>query len=196
MEKLIVKFTNCVFVQTHFNEIEIVKIGIGLSIFLENITKAIIILLAAYIVGVLKISLIIIAAYALLRYFAFGIHAKSSMNCLLISLLQDVFVPLVLKGLNINQNLMIFFALVFCLLIKKYAPADTDNHPLYNVKVRKELNCKATILSCFVLIATFLKVRSDIVKWILLSELYVVIGILPITYKLLKRRYKNYEKVV
>lgn len=196
MDLLVKKFTGSSFVQGHFSDKEIIKIEIGLTILLENITKAAIILLCAAWFDIFKITLIIVTTYAILRYFTFGVHALKSLNCTIVSLLQDVFIPLMIRGLYIDYKIMVVAALIFCILIKKFAPADTEKHPLYNTKTRLELNRKATIVAGLIFAFTVINVNHNAAQWILLSELYVVVGISPITYKLLKRRYKNYERKV
>jgi accessory gene regulator B len=194
LEDLANKITESAYVRERFKNEERVKIQIGVGILIENITKAIIIILLSILLKTFKETVIIISTYAVFRYFTFGIHSLKSINCTMISVCMDVIIPILFRYVSIKWHIEIVVLILCCILIKKYSPADTENHPLYNPKLRRELNIKATILSCLVLLIAICYTNYAIIKWIMLSEIYVVVGILPITYKLLKRRYNNYEK--
>jgi accessory gene regulator B len=74
----------------------------------------------------------------------------------------------------------------------KYAPADTEKHPLLNAKLRKKLKLKTIFILLILLIIGLITNSFYFRNLIILATLSQLILILPLTYKLLNRRYNNY----
>lgn len=180
-------------INTKYSRMEIRKIQVGLEILFINITKILIIFLISLCCGCFKETVIMTILFWALRNNTFGLHAKESVICTGISIFTHVLTPLFTRNIVINQWFINTIYILLILLILRYAPADTENHPLITPEHRKRLKKKSVLTSIILFIIMF-TVSDNIKLLILNATLYTVIGILPITYKILNRRYKNYEQ--
>lgn len=174
--------------------LELEKMKLGLEILFINISKLIIVFLIASHFNLLKEALFMIVVFGSIRSTAFGLHAKSSMVCTLITSMMFVAGPYVSYHIKLDNYVVLaaFIIMTFCCY--KYAPADTENHPILGEKLRLKLRKKTVLKSLFFMVITLI-VKIQVIKtMIVLAIGFNVISILPITYKILNRRYNNYEK--
>jgi accessory gene regulator B len=172
-------------------DLEIIKYG--LEILLMNIPKTGVILAIAYMLSILKYTLCTLVIFSILRYFAAGIHSRRSVSCLLSTLvfmLGTTYVSLKFQ-LTITEKSLIFFPALY--VYYKYAPADTEEKPYLNKVIRQQLKIKS------ILVISIYFGFSICIKSVFFSNLFIhiiwleALLISPITYKILKRRYNNYE---
>lgn len=174
-------------------EIELEEIKYGIEIFLVNLLKLPIILILAYILGIFKLTLITMISFSLIRTFAAGIHARKSITCLLSTLLIYFGIIYLAKFISIPLVLKFILFIFSSILLIKYAPADTEEKPYINKSSRKKLRFLSVIVALIMFIfSTFLK-NKLIGNIIILSLFLESFLITPFIYKLLGRRYKNYE---
>lgn len=179
---------------THKEGFELLKLEVGIECILINISKMIIIYTLATLLGVLLQTFIIHFAFVLTKRYSFGAHALNSTVCTIVSCCMFVIAPLIMSGVGItNQVVIIVFAAIIYTLYK-FAPADTKARPLIGAKLRKQLKKRATICGIILLIITLLIPNESIKLLLVLGAVYQCISILPITYKILGRSTKNYEK--
>lgn len=192
--KFVDDFISSKVVDDNYSHIEKVKIAYGMEILLENLIKTVIIIGLAFALGGLKYTLVAILSFTILRFFTFGLHCQSGLMCLLLSVFLDVMSPILIKDIYVGTIPRCILMIIYVFLIFKYAPADTENHPLVKKEVRKQLKTRAVIVSIiYCLLAIFAK-PMWFVNILMLMETYVVISILPISYKIFRRRYNNYEE--
>ncbi|MBK2003255.1 accessory gene regulator ArgB-like protein [Listeria ivanovii subsp. londoniensis] len=170
------------------------KVKYGLEIIIINVMKFAIVYGLALVTGVLLQTMTVHLSYLWLRRYSFGLHATKTLNCTLMSLAMFVLTPLVFQNV-LSNNWIVLGAFGFILLnMYFFAPADTENLPLIGEEHRKNLKRKAMIgtliLTGIALLVPFAEMKTLIV----IGSLFQVISINPITYKLLRRRYRNYEK--
>lgn len=174
--------------------LELVKMKLGLEILLINITKFLIVFITAAQLNLLKEALFMSLVFASVRRTAFGLHAKNSIVCTIVSLAMFVAGPYVCQYIKLDNYTVFGIFTGMNLILYKYAPADTESHPILGKKLRKKLR-KETVLTGTLLMLIALIIPSQQVKALItLAVAFEVISILPIIYKLLNRRYKNYEK--
>ena len=174
--------------------LEFTKMVIGIEAFIINVVKLLIIYLLAAILGVIPSTLVIHGAFALIKRYSLGLHALSVTMCAVVSCLLLVIVPWLLQGVTINNIVVVsaFAPIMFSLYL--FAPADTKARPLIGKKLRTSHKRKTLICGALLLGITLL-IPNESVKFLLtLGAVYQVIAILPLTYKILKRSEKNYEK--
>jgi len=180
----------------HREGLEFKKMVLGLEMWLIGLTKMIVLYTLAIVLGVFVQTLIIQLAFGLLKRYSTGLHALKNMVCVVVSCVLFVLVPFGLNvlGLGIGNEIVIpVFALVI-ICMYKYAPADTEARPIIGAKVREKLKLKAVICAV-VLMAFALLVPDGTVKLlIMLGASYQMVSIHPLTYKILRRRERNYEK--
>lgn len=178
-----------------YSELELKKLRYGLEGIYLTLTKTIIILLVAFILGILKETLICLLFFNIIRYFAFGFHAEKSFHCLLLSLFNFVAIPYVLLKVNNSLVLNIIISLLCLVFILIFAPADTVKRPLKDKKKRIKRKIFTFLIGClYTLLIVFLK--NSFISDILVSTLIItVIVINPITYKIFGQPYNNYKKI-
>ncbi|CUU50929.1 accessory protein regulator protein B [Clostridium beijerinckii] len=174
--------------------LELAKMKLGLEILFININKMVIVFLIASHFNILKEALFMIFIFGSIRSTAFGLHAKSSVVCTLITSMMFVVGPYVSYHIKLDNYvvLVVFIIMTFCFY--KYAPADTERHPILGEKLRLKLRKKTVSKSLFFMVITLI-VKIQVIKaMIVLAIGFNVISILPIIYKILNRRYNNYEE--
>lgn len=173
--------------------LELQKMKLGVEILLINVSKMIIICTLATIFNLLKETILISMLFAFIRSTSFGLHAKNSIVCTIVTSIMFIGGSYLSNHLRLNNYNVIVISTILSILLYKYAPADTENHPLLGEDFREKLR-KKTILKAMILMVIAIIVPSNIKTLITLALLEQTLSILPITYKLLKRGYKNYEK--
>ena len=73
-----------------YSDSELKKLQYGLEGIYLTISKTIIILLLAVVLGILKEVLILLILFNVIRYFAFGFHAEKSWECLVLSIFNFI----------------------------------------------------------------------------------------------------------
>ncbi|MDO0874276.1 accessory gene regulator B family protein [Carnobacterium divergens] len=164
----------------------------GLEILLINLSKLTIIYGIAYLTKQLIPTLIVHLSYMLLRRYSFGLHSLSSFVCTITSIALFNIIPYFFKELILPTPLIFLISFFIFFSILLYSPADTENNPLVDGEKRKKLRIKSTIC-CIILLIMVAFVPATIKTLILLGGFYQALLILPVTYKILKRRYNNYE---
>lgn len=191
---LAIKATKLIVQNKSRNELEIKKVKIGIEIFINNLYKVICIIVLSVLFNILPEMIIILTAFSILRRYAFGLHANSSLLCTVMTFAIFYIGIFVSKSFFINDMLVIFSYLFIIIMIYRYAPSDTLKHPILIKKSRKELRNKS-ISICFICLLISCIITDHIVKQlILIGIIFEVVSIIPITYKLMNRSYKNYEK--
>ncbi|OPX45183.1 accessory protein regulator protein B [Ruminiclostridium hungatei] len=181
---------------SHFKKegLELVKMRLGMEILLINITKFIVVFSAAAGLNLFREALFICLVFGSIRKTAFGLHAKSSLVCTVSTFSMFVGGGYISHSIKLN-NCMVFAAfLVMNILLYIYAPADTENHPLPQRQLREKLRKRTVATGIFLMILALL-VPSQLIKSMMtLAVGFGTIKILPITYKIFNRGYRNYEK--
>lgn len=194
MEKVADIITNKINYHLNKEGLELKKMRLGIEILLINISKFTVIFTIAAILNLLKEAVFMSAIFACIRRNAFGIHAKNSFMCTLTSLGMFVFGSYISYYLKFNNYEVFSIFTIVNILLYKYAPADTENHPLIGADLRKQRKRDAVITGLILMVIALLIPNNLIKTLISLAVSFAVILILPITYKLMKRGYKNYEK--
>ncbi len=173
--------------------LEYEKLKLGTEVVLLLVSKILLLLGLGFYFNIFWEMIVMLLASYIMRFYAFGIHAKNSTVCLVLTVVMYVLPPVIFKDFYISNFTVIVTFLVFNILLYKYAPADTENHPLLGENFRKNLRLKSVINGFLVMIVSLLIQSTHFKILIIVSSLYVIIGILPITYTLLKRNYNNYK---
>ena len=174
------------------DKLEIINYGLE-SIYL-TFTKIIIIFVLAIILNIWKEVLLLLAFYNLIRVSAFGMHAKKSIHCLIISLTLFIGGVYLCRYLVIPLILKVVLSIICIILIAKYAPADTEKRPIINKKLRKKYKIISVIISGVFAISIVLLSDKSISNYLLLGMIEATIMLLPITYKIFDLPYDNYKR--
>lgn len=175
-----------------YDECKIDEIRYGIEGIYLSITKLIVISLISYLFNLFHEMLIMLIIFNILRMTGFGIHAKRSIDCWISSTLIFIFFPLLSKIIVIPTAVHTILAIIFLILIVKYAPADTVKHPLIKEKKRNIFKIITTINTFILLMISFFT-NNVITNLIMFGILTEIILIHPYTYYLFSLPYNNYK---
>lgn len=165
----------------------------GLQNIIGELPKGIIILIIAYILGIFKLTVISILIIAPYRCVSGGVHMKTHIGCIIYTLLLYSGSSLLGKYIVLTGNVKIMLAIaiwIFCMImIKLYAPADTENLPILRKKERKQKQILSyIIITSEILIAIFIK-NTTISGIIIFGDFIQTLTITRIAYKVTQNKY-------
>ena len=165
----------------------------GLQNIIGELPKGIIILIIAYILGIFKLTVISIVIIAPYRCVSGGVHMKTHIGCIIYTLLLYSGSSLLGKYIVLTGNVKIVLAIavwIFCMImIKLYAPADTENLPILRKKERKQKQILSyIIITSEILIAIFIK-NTTISGIIIFGDFIQTLTITRIAYKVTHNKY-------
>lgn len=171
-------------------------INYGLQIIVGEIPKIFITLAIAYGLGVLELTLLTILALTPYRMFSGGFHLKTHIGCIISTTLYYCGVAVLAKNIIIAQYIEYILAvggwMFGMLMVKLYAPADTENVPILRKSERKQKQ----ILSYIMLtigIAIAIIIKNPVISNILLfGNLVQSVMITRLAYRLTGSKY-GYE---
>ena len=193
-EILAKKVTEWIAGETSLNEIEYLKIKLGIESILINISKSLIVFFAAMFFQTLILTILAYVAYVAVRKFSQGLHAKSSVMCTIVSILMFVAVPYMVQNVVIDRLWVFLVGVGTTYLLYKYAPADTEKSPIIDYDVRKQLKWRSVGANIFLMFIALVVYNSMVRTMIVTGVVMQIIMVLPITYKILGRGYNNYEE--
>ena len=113
-------------------------INYGLQLLIGEIPKMLITLLVSYILGILRLTIIMVLIIMPFRAFSGGFHLHTHIGCIISTTMYYCGIPKISIFTYFNNQTKIIFvlcALIFgIIIIKKYAPADTENVPILQEK--------------------------------------------------------------
>lgn len=177
-----------------YDEDKLEVINYGLESIYLTFTKIIIIFILAIILKIWKEVLLLLAFYNLIRVSAFGMHAKKSIHCLIISLTLFIGGVYLCRYLVIPFILKVILSIICIILIARYAPADTEKRPIINKKLRRKYKIISVIISGMFAIGIVLLSDKNISNYLLIGMIEATIMLLPITYKIFDLPYDNYKR--
>lgn len=154
-------------------------------------TKFAIILLLAWWLKLLPEMLTVMATFAAVRTWAGGVHAESSLACLITTSIIYFGVAVAANYFLIPTYLLLFMALIALVLFYYYAPADHANKPIRSEKHRSKLKQRTLLFSIFCIILSFL-IPIGLRDAIILSVFVESLMITPIAYKITNNRGGEY----
>lgn len=165
----------------------------GLQNIIGEIPKIFIIFLISYFLGMFELTLIAVLFVAPYRCFSGGVHMKTHIGCIVYTLLLYTGSALIGKYIVLTGVVKYAIASIvwaFCMImIKLYAPADTENVPI----LRKEERRQKQIFSYFILTAEFivaiLSSNTVIAGIIIFGDLIQTLTITRFAYKITDNKY-------
>lgn len=171
-------------------------INYGLQILLGEIPKIFIMLGIAYLLGVFKLSLITFLILMPYRGASGGFHLKTHIGCIISTTAFYSGVAFLSKSIILNDITKYILAItvgVFgIIMIKLYAPADTEEVPIISKKVRKQKIILSYItFTIGLIIAVFIK--NNIISNIIIFGYFIqTCMITRLAYRLTNNKY-GYE---
>lgn len=168
----------------------------GLQLIIGEIPKFFITLLIAYLLGVFKLTLLTVMILMPYRVSSGGFHLKTHIGCIVSTTLYYCGIAVLAKHISIAQNIeyiLVFGIWIFgMIMIKLYAPADTENVPILRKSERKQKQILSYITFTLGLIIAII-IKNPIISNILLfGNLVQSMMITRLAYRLTGSQY-GYE---
>ena len=168
----------------------------GLQLIIGEIPKFFITLLIAYFLGVFKLTLLTVMILMPYRVSSGGFHLKTHIGCIVSTTLYYCGIAVLAKQISIAQNIEYILAFgiwIFgMIMIKLYAPADTENVPILRKSERKQKQILSYITFTLGLIIAII-IKNPIISNILLfGNLIQSMMITRLAYRLTGSQY-GYE---
>ena len=171
-------------------------INYGLQILIGEIPKIFIILLISWILGIFKLTLITFILIMPYRSVSGGFHLHTHIGCIIATTLTycgTAFVSQYIVLNDIVKYILILLIWIFSMaMIKLYAPADTEEVPILETKVRRKKQLASYIIATISLIAAIF-IRDNVISNILIiGTLLQTLSITKVMYRLTNNKY-GYE---
>lgn len=171
-------------------------INYGLQILIGEIPKIFIVLLIAWILGIFKLTLITFLLIMPYRSVSGGFHLHTHIGCIIATTSTYCGTAFVSQYIVLNDIVKYIFILLIWIfsmaMIKLYAPADTEEVPILETKVRRKKQLASYIIATISLIAAIF-IRDNVISNILIiGTLFQNIFITKVMYKLTNNKY-GYE---
>lgn len=168
-------------------------INYGLQLIIGEIPKLFIILLLAYLLGVLDLSLLVLLIVTPYRVVSGGAHFKTHIGCITATSVFYIGNAILSKHLNIAINIKYVIIaitwIVAIIIITKYAPADTEDVPILRKKERKIKKILSYIIMTIMLITSMIIKNRIISNILLIASILQTIALTPVMYKISHNRY-------
>ena len=171
-------------------------INYGLQILIGEIPKIFIILLISWILGIFKLTLITFILIMPYRSVSGGFHLHTHIGCIIATTLTycgTAFVSQYIVLNDIVKFILILLIWIFSMaMIKLYAPADTEEVPILETKVRRKKQLASYIIATISLIAAIFIKDNVISNILIIGTLLQTLFITKVMYKLTNNKY-GYE---
>ena len=171
-------------------------INYGLQNIVGEIPKIFITFGIAYIFGIFELTLFTFVALFLYKGASGGIHLKTHIGCILLTTAFYCIIPFVSQYFvldGIVKILTIILAWIWgMIMIKLYAPADTESVPILEEKVRKKKKIVSYITYTLGLFAALIIQNSTITNILILANVIQTITITKFIFKITNNKY-GYE---
>lgn len=168
----------------------------GLQNIVGEIPKIFIMLAIAYVLGIFKWALFTFLALFPYKGASGGVHLKTHIGCLTFTTIFYCIIPFISQHFvmsGVIKYAVIFAVWIFgMIMIKLYAPADTENVPILNLKVRKKKQIFSYITFTIGLLVAAIINNSIITNILVLANLFQTITITKFIYKATNNKY-GYE---
>lgn len=165
----------------------------GLQNIIGEIPKIFIIFLIAYFLGIFKLTLISVLIIAPYRCFSGGVHMKTHIGCILYTLMLYSGSALIGKYIvltGVTKYIVATIVWTFCMvMIKLYAPADTENVPILRKDERRQKKIFSHIILTVEFIIALTTNNTIIAGIIIFGDLIQTLTITRIAYKITNNKY-------
>lgn len=201
IEKLCISLTNRI--RKEMPEIDDERaevINYGLQLALGEIPKIFLIFIIAYILGVFKLTLLSFLFIFPYRAVSGGTHLHTHIGCIMATCIFYIGNAFVSQHLVWNNNLIkyitVFLIWAFSMvMIKKYAPADTQDVPILRKKERKIKQILSYFIMTITLILGLVIKNNTISNLLIIGTLLQTITITKFMYKITKNEYGYLEYI-
>ena len=171
-------------------------INYGLQNIVGEIPKVFLMLIVALVLGIFKWALITFIIFLPYRGASGGFHLKTHIGCIIGTIIFYCGIPFLAKYLILSEIAKYFVIGILwifgMIMIKLYAPADTEDVPILAQKVRKKKQIASYLtFSMGLIIALFIS-NTMVTNVLILGSFLQTISITKLAYRLTNNKY-GYE---
>ena len=172
----------------------------GLHLIIGEIPKVFIMIGLAFLLGVGELSILAFLLILPYRSFSGGFHLKTHLGCILCTTSFYAGTALLSKYITLTEPvkyIAIIAVWIFgMIMIKLYAPADTENVPVISKKERRKRKIASYIMLSISLLVAAIIPNRIISNILLFGMLIQTLSITRLAYKITKNKYgyEEYEK--
>ena len=175
-------------------------INYGLQLVIGEIPKIFLIFVIAYILGVFKLTLLSFLFILPYKSVSGGTHLHTHIGCIIATSIFYIGNAFISQYLVWSSSLVKYIAvfliwLFSMIMIKKYAPADTQDVPILRKKERKTKKILSFIIMTATLILGLIIKNNIISNLLIIGTLLQTITITKFMYKLTKNKYGYLEYI-
>lgn len=171
-------------------------INYGLQNIIGEIPKIFLLFFISWVLGILKEVLFMFIILLPYRGASGGFHLKTHLGCIIGTTLFYCGVAFLSKNVVIGETikyLLVIFGWIFgMIMIKLYAPADTENAPILSKKERKKKQIMSYLTFTIGMMAGLLIKDNVISNILIIGNLVQTLNITRFAYKITKNKY-GYE---
>ena len=172
-------------------------INYGLQLVIGEIPKTFVIFAIAYLCGVFELSVLALLFIMPYRTFSGGVHLKTHIGCIIGTSLFYIGCALLSKhiilGNTLKYTLIVSTWIFSMIMIKLYAPADTENVPILRKKDRDLKRRLSYVTMTLTLVIACLVRNSTVSNLLIFLTIFQTIWITRFVYKLTNNKY-GYEE--
>lgn len=178
------------------NEEKAEVINYGLQNIIGEIPKIFLVFFIAYICGILEWTVFTFLVMFAYKGASGGIHLKTHLGCIILTTAFYCLIPYISQFFELTgvvKYLIVLITWIFgMIMIKLYAPADTESVPILDSKVRRKKQIVSYIsFTIGLLVALFIN-NQMITNILILGNLIQTLTITKLAYRLTKSKY-GYE---
>lgn len=171
-------------------------INYGLQNIIGEIPKIFLLFFISWVLGILKEVLIMFIVLLPYRGASGGFHLKTHIGCIVGTSLFYCGIAFLSKNIVLGETIKLILAVggwIFgIIMIKLYAPADTENVPILSKKERKKKQIIAYLTFTIGMIVGLVIKDNVIANILILGNLMQTLNITKLAYKITKNKY-GYE---
>lgn len=172
-------------------------INYGLQNIIGELPKIFPIMFVAYLLGIFKLTMIACAVILIYRIFSGGFHLSTHLGCIICSisfLCGTVFLSKYLVISNYYLKIIIYLIiwLINMVIIKLYAPADTENVPIIDKKQRRKQQIESYIVMSLIILSAIFLIKDSVIQNIFVYGTFLQsLGMTRIAYKITNNKYRS-----
>ena len=165
----------------------------GLQVIIGELPKGIIILVIAYLLGIFKFALISMLIIAPYRCVSGGFHVKTHIGCIINTFMLYGGTAILAKYIvlqGISKYIIASVIWIFCMImLKLYAPADTENVPILRKQERRQKQLQSYIILTIEFIIALIINNPFITSVIIFGDLIQTLTITRFAYNITDNKY-------
>lgn len=164
--------------RNNLEHLEFLKLRLGMQVFVSNLAKTIVVYGISILCHIFLYTLTVHLSYYLIRQYAHGAHAKSSLSCHIQNIVLFVLLPWFIGYIEVDIILMYMLALLGFIILVIYAPSATKKQPI-PLKLRKGKKIKTIVVTLLLLFVSLI-LKEPYSQFVLLGITLIAFAQLPI----------------